>query len=315
MIATHEVLLFSRFFNAYTTGGVQKTGFFQSLDFTGYSEELDILQAVSGPLVDAYLRNEYSRRYTVSTWSRYMTWDKTNKRYNIDPDFYKDFAEALCGNLLSAESYYQLLQIDFSDLPDTIVKEMERDKRYTKTERGDDSRTADAYDDVTEYDNKTHTDTLTDKYPQYTVEQDNSYGITQTTETNTTSAYNSSNYEPDNKSVVDTTSHSDDLDTKYTAHDDVHETVFGAHKDETTYKSAEKVVTNTFGDIEVSADDYKDTDTTTIHKAEDREKLLRIQTELAQINAYKLIGDAVAATMCRADFDSFISHAGNFFPV
>ena len=315
MIATHEVLLFSRFFNAYTTGGVQKTGFFQSLDFTGYSGTLDILQAVSGPLVDAYLRNEYSRRYTVSTWSRYMTWDKINKRYNIDPAFYKDFAEALCGNLLSAEAYYQLLQIDFSDLPDTIVKEMEIAQRYTKTERGDDTRTADQYADSTDYDYKTHTDTLTDKYPEYKVENDNQYGITTETQTNTTSAYNSSSYEPDNKSVVDTALHQDDLDTTYKAHNDEHETVYGAHKDTTTFNSAEKKVTNTFGDLEVTADEYKDIDTTRIHKAEDREKLLRIQTELAQINAYKLIGDAIAATMCRADFDSFMSHAGNFFPV
>ena len=147
------------------------------------------------------------------------------------------------------------------------------------------------------------------------MENDNQYGITQETQTNTTSAYNSANYEPDNKSVIDTTLHQDDLDTTYRAHDDVHETVFGAHKDETTYKSAEKVVTNTFGDLEVTADEYRDVDTTRIHKAEDREKLFRIQSELAKINAYKLIGDAIAATMCRADFDSFISHAGNFFPV
>lgn len=306
--------LFKNYFGVYDGEGQAISGFFEQLDYSGH-EELELLEDIIPLAIDVYLYNNYQRRYVNSLWSRYLNYDETAKHWVIDTAFYTDFAAALYPALLSSENFYELTKLDWNEIKEVVTRLKEYGEQHTKTEHGDDVRTADQYEDSTDYDYKTHTDTLTDKLAQYKVEQDNTYGITQETQTNTTSAFNSADYEPDNKSVVDTTQHTDDLDTTYGEHDDVHETVYGAHKDTTTFNSAEKVITNAHGDIDVTADEYKDRENVTTKKEYDKAKLLEIKARLAELNVYKLIGDAVAATMLRSDYDDCMSHAGYFFPV
>ena len=352
-------ILFARFFDPYDGEGQQIPGFFENLDFSGYSETLDIIATIAADNINMYLKNEYSRRYVVSTWAAYMTWNKEEKRYDIDPAFYTAFSAAICGHLLAAENFYQLTQIDFADLPETIAKIKEYGQQYVKVEHGDDTVTLDQYQDKTTYDidatkttveddikqhhTKTendyaqdHTETVND-YAQDHTETVNDYAQDVTTTVDQKKAFNSSNYSDTDKSTatrsarqdqidvtrdarqdqIDVTrdAHKDTIDVTEDAHKDVHTTDTDARKDETTFDSAEKKTTNTYGDLETTKNQYKDKENTYINKAFDREKLVKIKTELARLNAYQLIGDAVAATMLRSDFDEYIDHAGFFIPV
>ena len=319
-------ILFARFFDPYDGQGQQISGFFENLDFSGYSETLDIISAIASDNINMYLKNEYSRRYVVSTWAAYMTWDQEHKRYNIDPDFYDAFSAALCGHLLTAENFYQLTKIDFSDLPETIAKIKEYGQQYIKVEHGDDTTTLDQYQDKTTYDIDATKTTVEDDMKQRHTKTENDYAQDHTKTENKKAAYNSNTYENNDtsdvtrdqhKDEIDVTrdAHKDTIDVTDDAHKDTHTTDTDARKDETTFDSDEKKTTNTYGDLETTKNQYKDKETTHINRAFDREKLVQIKTELARLNAYQLIGDAIAATMLRSDYDDFIDHAGFFIPV
>ena len=359
MTASNDCILFFRFFDPVNDRGQTIPGFFENLDFSGYSQTLDIIQQIAADNINMYLKNEYSRRYVVSTWARYMSWNNAEKRYEIDPAFYTDFSAALCAALLDAENLFQLTKLDLEGIPEVIERVKEWGERHTETKRGNDVTTDDSYQDTTtldidktktvtendyardhtETDNiyaKDHTETdniyaqdhtETDNiYAQDHTETDNIYAQDHTETTNTVSAFNSATYQPKDKSdttrnsrtdTVDTTrdARTDTVDTTRDARTDTVTTDTDARQDVSTFDGGQRKSTEQHGDINVTADEYTDTETITSSGKLDREKLFKIKAELARLNAYKLIGDAVAKTMLRNDFDYSLDHCGVFFPM
>lgn len=299
-------IFFARFFNAKTSGGTVKTGFYQSLNISQYSPDLDILGEIVGANIDLYLYNEYSQRYVTGTWARYMTWDKENKRYNIDLDFYNDFPAALCANILNAESFYQITQLDLSDVLETISKTKDIGARSKTRTKGNDTIQSGARHDSSAINTGAQSTTVTDTIGSRSDSTQTVYGAE--SETNDTEnkkyAFDSAAYSNDTKSTTtnNTTSHTDNTTITNGQQQNSSTTAAGARADGTTTDIGEQTTTKTYGNEGESDAAARDSELITRHISADPEKLLKIKEHLAKINAYKLIGDAIAATMLRKDW-------------
>lgn len=311
---TANNILFARFFDPKNSQGVTIPGFFENLDFSGYSQTLDIIQEIAADNINMYLKNEYSRRYVISTWAHYMTWNKAEKRFEIDPAFYNAFSAALCARLLSAENFYQLTQIQLDGIIRTIKTTREYGKKHTKTEHANDTSTDDSYQDKTTTDLGKRKTVLDDDYAQDHTSTDNDYAQDHTETENTTSGFNSSTYQPKDKSETTRDAHLDNINTTRDARKDSHTTNIDAIKDTVTVDGDQRKTTNTYGDIDVTSDETADTETKTDDAPTDREKLIKLKMQLAGMNAYKIIGDAIAETMLRNDFDCGIGY-DMFLPI
>lgn len=307
-------LLFFRMFDLYDSEDTHITSFFDQLDLTQYSA-LTVIQAVAADNVDAYIKSSFSRRYLMSEWCRYITWDKDTQHFIIDTSFYDDFSKALCAALTSAESFFKLTELDFMEAPEVIEIERAYAEDHTKTERGNDTNESDAYDDYREDDIKQrHSKTENDIKQRHTKTEPD-IKQRQTTTENTVSAFNSSQWENADKSVVTEAAYKDAIDVTEDAHKDQIDVTDDAHKDKITSHGDKRKVTSTFGDVDVTRDERTDTETTTKTGVLSRDKYFKILKELAEVNAYKIIGDAIISTLLRPDFDSFLDHAGFWFPV
>lgn len=299
-------IFFARFFNPYTAEGVQVTGFFENLDFSDYSEELTILTDIVAKNINLYLYNEYSQRYVVSTWARYMTWDKSNKRYTIDPAFYDDFSAALCGHLLTAQNFFLLTQIDFSDLTDTITKTIIHGARSKTRTKGNDTTTVGARTDNSTNNIGSQQNTESESLGAQSTTNTNVYGATSDTTVNTNQLhpFDAAAFIDDSKTTTgkDSTAHTDTLTAATTATSNTRNYTTGARGDTAQYVTGSQETTKTYGTEGISDASATDSEKTTSVRGFDREKLVKIKAELAKLNIYELIGDAIAATMLRKDF-------------
>lgn len=307
-------LLFFRMFDLYDNEDTHITSFFDQLDLTQYSA-LTIIQAVAADNVDAYIKSSFSRRYLISEWCRYITWDKDTQHFIIDTSFYDDFSKALCAALTSAEAFFKLSELDFMEDPEVIEVERAYAEDHTKTERGVDTNESDAYDDYREDDIKQrHSKTENDIKQRHTKTEPD-IKQRQTTTENTTSAFNSSNWENADKSVVTEAAYKDAIDVTEDAHKDIIDVTDDAHKDKITSHGDKRKVTIKYGDLDITRDERTDTETTKKTGVLSRDKYFEILKELANVNAYKIIGDAIISTLLRPDFDSYLDHAGLWFPM
>lgn len=332
MQARPNNILFARFFNPYDATGHHYSGFYQNLNLGSEYSALEVLQAIASPNINSYLYSEYSNRYVTDYWASFMTWDKENKRYNLDPTFYECFAYALCSQLQTAENLYQLTQFDWEEIKD-LIKTTKKYGEHVKTrERGNDTTTTGQRQDTQnlQYGQAVVTtgtvygatsETLTDNFAQHIVTDNNAYAKQETdvTTTNDKAAFN-----PDPNTVYsnDTKSHTtgenvkartDILTKTDSAHIDTHGTTALEHTDTTTNTAQQHtdVVTNNIGQ-QLTTDTYgtitdrdsQHTDEVTVDggKGYDNEKLFKIKEQLASINAYKVVGDAIAAVMLRKDW-------------
>ena len=302
-------ILFERFFNAYDTEDIQHTGFFQSVDFSDYYEDLDVLTDVVGALLDAYLYNEYSKRYVVSTWAAYMHWDKVNKRYNIDADFYDAFAKAFCGSLLSAESFYQITKFDWDNIKDIIDITKTYGTHAKTRERGNDTVTTGARRDDRHLTYAQHKTTVDDDVAKHKTVDTNSYGTQETdvTTENEKAGFNTSanTYVSDTKSRAHGDSvkaHTDTLTTISDPYKDTQTTTIDAHTDEIIDDIGQQTTTNTFGNITDRSNEHTDTERREENKNPDAAEFFELKKQLAKMNIYNIVGDAVAATMLARDW-------------
>ena len=273
-------ILFIRFFDCYDTDGVQHSGFFENLDFSDYPE-FEVLSDLVSKQVNMYLKNEYSKRYVISTWADMMTWNKTEKRWEVDPDFYEDFAAAMCSALYTAENYYQISQLHLDEVVDVIKTKKEyAKKKNTKKHLSNDTIQRGFRQDgaTTNIGAQTTTDTST------------TAALTETT-TNSKFAFDSAAWANDTKSEVSTPQHIDTL-----------QRAAGSRQDGLTSNIGQQTDTYTFGDVTSEDDSHTDTETVTKTLAEKPEILLELRKQVAELNVYKIVGDAIAATMCRYDW-------------
>ena len=308
----HEVL-FHRLFDIYESD-THNTSFFDKLDLSQYSA-LTVIQAVAADNVDAYLKATYSRRYLQHEWCRYITWNKEEEHYIIDPEFYEQFSAALCAALTSAEAVFKLAELDFMDMPEVIETVHEYAEKYKKTEHGDDTIKNATHDDYREDDIKQRHSKREEDIKQRHTKKEPDITQHQTTTENTKSAFNSNQYQPLDKSVVTEAAYKDKIDVTEDAHKDQIDVTDDAHKDKITYHYDGYDDTKEYGDIEVTEREHTDTDTVTKTGVLPKEKLYEILKELAQVNAYKVVGDAIVSTLLRPDYDAFLDHAGVWFSV
>lgn len=314
---TNNNIFFARFFNPHTTTGTQKTGFFENFDFSDYSEELSILSDLIAKNIDLYLYNEYSQRYVVSTWARYMKWDKANKRYNIDPDFYDAFAAALSGHILTAQNFFDITQLELGDITEIIEKTKIYGARSKTHTRGNDTTTVGAREDSERVNIGAQNVRTTENTGAQNTRTTNSYGLTHSeSETeNKKYPFDAQAYINDTKTHTDNDSdaHEDNITLSTGAREDQTTTASGAREDVTTTNTGSQLTTKTYGNEATTDSAVTDTETIEETKGLDRAELVRIKTELARLNVYQLIGDAVAATMCRSDFG--IDYNGAAYPM
>ena len=315
MVPVMNEVLFHRLFDIYEDDDTHNTSFFDKLDLSEY-DPLTVIQAVAADNVDAYLESTYSRRYLSGEWCKYITWDKTAKHYVIDPSFYDRFAKALCASLTSAEAFFKLSELDFMDMPEVIETVHEYAEKYKKTEHGDDTIKNATHDDYREEDIKQrHSKREEDIKQRHTKTEPDIVQHVTTTE-DSRSAFNGGvNYQPTDKSVVTESAYKDKIDVTEDAHKDEIDITDDAHKDKITFHYDAYDDTKEYGDIEVTEREHTDTDTVTKTGVLPKEKLFEILKELAQVNAYKVVGEAIAATLLRPDYDAFLDHAGIWFPM
>lgn len=273
-------ILFVRFFDCYDTEGVQHSGFFENLDFSDYPE-FEVLSDLVSKQVNMYLKNEYSKRYVISTWADMMNWNKTEKRWEVNPDFYEDFAAAMCSALYTAENYYQISQLHLDEVVDVIETEREyAKKKNTKKHLSNDTvQHGSRQDGVT-----------TNIGAQTTTDTSTTAALTETT-TNSKYAFDSAAWANDTKSEVSTPQHIDTL-----------QRAASSRQDGVTSNIGQQTDTYTFGDITSEDDAHTDTETVTKTLGEKPELLLELRRQVAELNVYKIVGDAIAATMCRYDW-------------
>lgn len=111
-------ILLARYFNAMSLDGHEPPeetihmGFLQSCDFTAFTD-ITIFNAVSVTLLDAHIYNTLSKLLVMDQWAEFMTWDKSRKRWIIDPNFYTNFVNAFAAYLYTAEEKFLLRSADF----------------------------------------------------------------------------------------------------------------------------------------------------------------------------------------------------------
>lgn len=273
-------ILFIRFFNCYDTEGQLHSGFFANLDFSDYPE-FEVLADLVSKQVDMYLKNEYSMRYVISTWANMMTWNKTEKRWEVDPDFYEDFAAAMCSALYTAENYYQISQLHLDEVVDVI--ETTRDyakKKNTRKHLQNDQVTHGTQHNVT-----------TNNIGEQTITDTSTIAQLSVTSTDSKYAFDSNAWANDNKNVTETPQHIDTV-----------QRIAGAREDGVTTDVGQQIDTFAYGDITSEDDAHKDVETVEKTLGEKPELLLELKKQVVELNVYKLIGDAIAATMCRYDW-------------
>lgn len=128
-------MTFKDYFNAIDSEHVTHAGFLQSMDLSGYTD-ITMLNDLTMVLMDAYLFNELSSAVVMRNWRKYLTYDRTQHAFIIDPDFYAAFTAALYGYLARSERWYQLTQTDFTSLSATEIKTIEHGKQEKQLDFG-----------------------------------------------------------------------------------------------------------------------------------------------------------------------------------
>ncbi len=135
------------FFNLDDTQGNHHNGFIQSIDLTSYVD-LTILNEITLYILDAFILNEIGNLKTMSRWNCFMRWDKENKKWIINADFYESAKQAIYVYLTRSQRFFELLSTDFRSLNATETEQIiygakEEQKDYDKVivnvERDNDS--------------------------------------------------------------------------------------------------------------------------------------------------------------------------------
>ena len=87
--------------------------------------------------MDYFLKNEIGNMKTMSSWNSFLSWDKEDKEYKINSDFYDSAKYSIYAYLLRSQKFYQLLNTDFRSLSaneteQIIYGQKEEQKDYDK---------------------------------------------------------------------------------------------------------------------------------------------------------------------------------------
>lgn len=267
-------IILKDYFNVTDTSGVTHLGFLQSMVFPA---ELTTINEVSAAILDNYIFNRFSNAGALNQWKNYMNWNREQKEYKILPDFYNDFAMAAYVEMMRVNKInVGILEYNFKDFS---YSEIENITRGAKTTTRD-------YDNVVV--------TVTAGQDTQTIGQRSDTiggGISTTTRDTDTSI--------DSEMVFDSAAFID-RDKTLNTYGDV-------QVEDSDRQNVQGSQTNTskLGDRETETDARKDVEAVssyidkierTKHILISPDKFFEIQKQLADINAYTLLGDAVLKT-------------------
>lgn len=300
------------FYNVKDTQGQTHTGFLQAMDFSGMS--FPVLNEITISILDAYIFNRLSHCVALRQWGDYLQYDKDAKEIRIDAAFYSAFVSALFVELMEADKYNTtILKGDFSALSakdlkkvtygekttnkhyDTVVVEITKGNDTEGTTARTDQHSETAYKDTEKlgarsdsHSETAHTDTITPG--------------TETDE-HLRFALGGSVYNEDTKDVKTHTATNNAYGAtsgSASIGQQENETDYGARSSSDTIGA--QTVTKTFGDKTTETDARNDSEVIlsridqeehTKHILISPEKFFEIEKELASINAYTIVSDAV----------------------
>lgn len=129
-------MTFKDYFDAYDDDGVLHAGFLQSMDFSGISQDITMLNDLTMAMMDAYLFNEFSSAIVMRNWRKYMEYNREEERLEVKSEFYANFVKALYGYLAKSQKWYELTKTDFTSLSATDIKTLEHGKKETEKDYG-----------------------------------------------------------------------------------------------------------------------------------------------------------------------------------
>ena len=103
------------FFSVYDENNVFHNGFLQSIDLSAYVD-LTILNEITLNIMDSFLKNEIGNMKTMHNWNMFLTWDKDEKKYKINSEFYDTAKYSIYAYLLRSQRFFTLLNTDFRSL-------------------------------------------------------------------------------------------------------------------------------------------------------------------------------------------------------
>ena len=311
--------ILKEYYNAKDTAGNVHSGFLAAMDFSGLS--FPILNDVTVSILDKYVYNRVSEIIALHQWSKYLSYNKDVKEWRIDADFYTDFVDSLFVELLEADKYntdilkYSFQSISAKDLEKITfgakVTQKDYDNVIVTVQKGNDTEANTARTDThtTQQATDTHTtQQVTDTHgttartdtetPGNVTEEHKRYplgGSAYVNDTQDTRAQLQSEKVTGAQTVTDTIGARSESDT------------IGARSESDV--TGAQTLTKTFGDKTTETGERQDVETIqsridnkehTKHVIITPEKYFEIQQELANINAYTLIADAVRRTFSAA---------------
>ena len=109
------------FFNRYDTSGNYHNGFLQSINLNSYVD-ITLLNEITMNLMDAFILNEIGNIKTMGRWNCFLSWDKDEKKYKINADFYESAKNAIYVYLVRSQRFFELINTNFSSLSATETK-------------------------------------------------------------------------------------------------------------------------------------------------------------------------------------------------
>lgn len=278
----YKEILLARYFNAMSLTDdtppqeVTHTGLLQSCDLSGFTD-FTILEDLDKQKCDAYIYNNNSKKLVREQWLEYMTWDKTRKRWIIDTDFYAAFTMALYGQLLTPENLYLLTQYNIDEI--ATHEEITRD--YGKTKNTKKHVSSDTIQ------RGARTDSATNTTGAQTITDTSTTAPTQEVTEEKKFAFDSATYVNNVKSQTDTIQHIDTM-----------QRVAGERQDGVSSTTGAQTDTYTYGDQTSENDARKDEEERDKTVTYDPEKLVKLKSELAELNIYALLAKTVDDTLC-----------------
>lgn len=266
---------YSDYFNTYDTLGTQHSGFLSSMDFSSFLSEIPFLNDLTWGIIDSHLYNELSESIVMKQWARYMSYNKEHARMEIFAQFYTDFVVALAAKLYQKQQFMDLKDIDFRSLSAQDIRTLEHGEKETDRDYGEAKTTRD-YDKVEI--------TITREQDTHVIGE----GHTEQEETATNKLYplGASAYVDDTQSITEGSMDSDEQTNTDTWGDQGHTTK--ARKDEETKDARTDIET-------IKA--YTDTERHTKNVIISPDKYFEIEKELAELNVYNIMKEAVKETM------------------
>lgn len=312
--------VFKTFFNRYDLNGNLHTGFVQSMDLSNYSD-ITFLNDLTATILDSFLFNELSNRIVLDRWKNYLKWNYTEKRFDIDANFYNDAVVSLYAYLLKQEKINSIIETDFKSLSAQETETINYGEKLTSKAYGAQNNSK-AYGKIeieiskgAETESKgAHTDTEnkgahTDTENKGTYTDSETIGQQTNTNTKTDSIYpfDANDFVNDSKSEESTINGAQNNSTIHGAQSNSN--VYGSQENSKSYGAQSN--TRTYGKTTNETKERTDTETKGTHTDSETitahidsktktkvillspEKYFDIQKELAEKNIYTLFSQAV----------------------